>query len=626
MSSVWGKVQPVETVNFNEIVDEELARTFQKKDLERTVVQSQQILEDFNFAQQLEQAINLSASEIVKNSDPVDPGEGYSKNLVLIDEIQSKDGEISIPVVPLSDTASTLAEIGSDEQIAQLLQAEFDLEYDEEVKRMEKSKNKGMQREFKFYQKLLYNGKLFTFLGSKIQVSFQKYRMYPDDLLFDSEEEEAEDPCFKKDFDKFDKNEKEISKIGRIGYKLADSGEMITKHDANLSGRRNACKVMSFDPEIHTGDAASFDMKLDNKVFNQLRMQSKQLSRKTNKALDRKENISTTQMGLDEPTRLILYKLINNQILESVDGVISTGKEAIILHAETDQNNPERPDLPKEVAIKIFSTTLNEFKQRDRYIKDDFRFKDRFSKQNNRTVIGMWAEKELHNLNRLKKAQIACPEVVLLKKHVLIMSFIGRDSQPAPKLKEAKLSNAEWICVYEEIVEIMCKMYREARLIHADFSEYNILWYDSKPIIIDVAQAVEPIHPAALEYLMRDCDNITNFFAKKGVPAVKSKEELFFYITNLDPLTSNTTMLERIHMKGDPVHEMTKPKTTDINAAEVDNVPDQFKPLEFPFDYAWQKVEHMKKKKRERKNSGKTVVDLVDTELCKEISVSGPES
>lgn len=147
MSSVWGNIHQAETVNFNEIIDEELARTFQKKDLERTVVQSQQILEDFNFAQQLEQAINLSASEIVKNNDPVDPGEGYSKNLVLIDEIQSKDGEISIPVVPLSDTASTLAEIGSDQQIAQLLQAEFDLEYDEEVKRMEKSKNKGMQRE-----------------------------------------------------------------------------------------------------------------------------------------------------------------------------------------------------------------------------------------------------------------------------------------------------------------------------------------------------------------------------------------------------------------------------------------------------------------------------------------------
>lgn len=38
-------------------------------------------------------------------------------------------------------------------------------------------------------------------------------------------------------------------------------------------------------------------------------------------------------------------------------------------------------DIPKECAVKVFKTTLNEFKTRDKYIKDDYRFKDRFSKQ-----------------------------------------------------------------------------------------------------------------------------------------------------------------------------------------------------------------------------------------------------
>lgn len=32
--------------------------------------------------------------------------------------------------------------------------------------------------------------------------------------------------------------------------------------------------------------------------------------------------------------------------------------------------------IPTECAIKVFKTTLNEFKNRDKYIKDDFRFKD----------------------------------------------------------------------------------------------------------------------------------------------------------------------------------------------------------------------------------------------------------
>ena len=49
-------------------------------------------------------------------------------------------------------------------------------------------------------------------------------------------------------------------------------------------------------------------------------------------------------------------------------------------------------------------------------------------------------------------------------------------------------------------------------------------------------------------------------------------------------------MLERIHMKGDPVHVMTQPRNEDT--------PDHFKPLEYPFDYAWEKVEKLKGKKK----------------------------
>ena len=57
--------------------------------------------------------------------------------------------------------------------------------------------------------------------------------------------------------------------------------------------------------------------------------------------------------------------------------------------------------MPEECAVKVFKTTLNEFKTRDRYIKEDHRFRDRFSKQNPRKIIRLWAEKEMCNLSRL---------------------------------------------------------------------------------------------------------------------------------------------------------------------------------------------------------------------------------
>lgn len=120
------------------------------------------------------------------------------------------------------------------------------------------------------------------------------------------------------------------------------------------------------------------------------------------------------------------------------------------------------------------------------YIKDDYRFKDRFSKQNNRTVIAMWAEKEMHNLKRMKKVGILCPDVLILKNQMLIMSFIGKDSVPAPKLKDVPLNAAQLIVAYEEVLDMMTKMYKEANLVHADLSEYNILYYEEQCYFIDV--------------------------------------------------------------------------------------------------------------------------------------------
>ena len=37
----------------------------------------------------------------------------------------------------------------------------------------------------------------------------------------------------------------------------------------------------------------------------------------------------------------------------------------------------------------------------------------------------MWAEKELHNLRKMARFGVKVPRAVALKKHVLIMEFIG---------------------------------------------------------------------------------------------------------------------------------------------------------------------------------------------------------
>ena len=70
----------------------------------------------------------------------------------------------------------------------------------------------------------------------------------------------------------------------------------------------------------------------------------------------------------------------------------------------------------------------------------------------------MWAEKEMHNLTRMTNAGIPCPRVVMLKKHILILEFIGTDMKPAPKLKEVKFpqddNNALLMSAYQQTVDV----------------------------------------------------------------------------------------------------------------------------------------------------------------------------
>ena len=57
---------------------------------------------------------------------------------------------------------------------------------------------------------------------------------------------------------------------------------------------------------------------------------------------------------------------------------------------------------------------------------------------------------------RMKEAGIMCPKVVCLRKHILVMTFVGADQKPAPKLKDAVLSRSELESAYEQCTEVRC--------------------------------------------------------------------------------------------------------------------------------------------------------------------------
>jgi len=131
-------------------------------------------------------------------------------------------------------------------------------------------------------------------------------------------------------------------------------------------------------------------------------------------------------------------------------------------------------------------------------------------------MVKVWAEKEMRNLKRMYSAGIPCPLPVALKNHVLIMSLIGEGGQAAPRLKNAELNASQMRDAYGQLVLLMRKLFHTCRLIHADLSEYNILYFQGKLFIIDVSQSVEHDHPHSMEFLKKDVENMTRYF-QQGV-------------------------------------------------------------------------------------------------------------
>lgn len=240
---------------------------------------------------------------------------------------------------------------------------------------------------------------------------------------------------------------------------------------------------------------------------------------KAKKRLKDKSDRATVEKVLDQKTLKIIKKLIDREKLFDFSGSISTGKESNVYMCNVSNNLSCKlvrsgADVVVPGAIKIYQTSVMEFKARTRYIENETRFQS-FCRTNPRKLVKLWAEKEVRNLKRLNKAKIPSPEPVYLKNNVLIMTLIGEDGSAAPRLKDATIDDADK--TYEECIDIIRKMYREANLIHADLSEYNLLYHNSVVFVIDVGQSVERDHENGYYFLIADINNINSFFRKRGV-------------------------------------------------------------------------------------------------------------
>lgn len=218
----------------------------------------------------------------------------------------------------------------------------------------------------------------------------------------------------------------------------------------------------------------------------------------------------TASLVFDRRTIIALYEFMNKFSIDYIDFPISSGKESVVFKAYS---------KGKPVVIKIYKMSTLKFSNIGMYIEGDYRFAK--EKMERSRIVYVWAKKEFTNLKALNENGINAPKAMGFHKNLLLMSYIGTKNRVAPLLKDL---SGDFSDLYKQVSEGMVKMYRDAKIIHADLSEYNILYHRKKAYFIDLGQAVSVNHPSADFFLNRDIKNVISFFSKKGIKC--SEKEL----------------------------------------------------------------------------------------------------
>ncbi|BBE41617.1 MAG TPA: serine protein kinase RIO [Nitrososphaeria archaeon] len=213
----------------------------------------------------------------------------------------------------------------------------------------------------------------------------------------------------------------------------------------------------------------------------------------------------------DSRTLMFVYSLMKGGYIGSIKGAVKSGKEARVYWGSTPSGAP--------VAVKIYYTVASQFKRRLMYIEGDPRFTS--IRRDPHGLAEVWARKEYANLKQAHDAGVKVPAPIAVRGNVLVMEFVGEGGRPAPLLAESEVDERD----YNILIEDIGKLWRDASIVHADLSEYNVFKWRGDVILFDFGSSVDVSHPMAEEFLRRDVEIITKFFERHGI-SVRDPEEV----------------------------------------------------------------------------------------------------
>jgi len=208
---------------------------------------------------------------------------------------------------------------------------------------------------------------------------------------------------------------------------------------------------------------------------------------------------------------LAVNALVKANVLEAFGKPLGVGKEADVYDALTLGG--------QQVAVKFHRLGRTSFRQTRRkrgYIAERQHISWLYQSR-------LAAQKEFEALKLVHPYGVSVPEPIQQNRHVVVMGMIeGSDLVDYIQIPEPQN-------VLDEILLNLRKAYLEAEVVHADLSEFNVIFRpNGHVLIIDWPQYVRKSHPNADQLLKRDVTNIVRFFQRKFKTKTRLKEALAY--------------------------------------------------------------------------------------------------
>lgn len=220
-----------------------------------------------------------------------------------------------------------------------------------------------------------------------------------------------------------------------------------------------------------------------------------------------------------------LEAFYNAQVITDILGKVKGGKEANVYCCAAHPSTGLDLIAAKVYRPRMFRNLRNDARYRQgRAVMDEdgkavYSRRESLAVQKN-TRYGQelrhvsWLETEFQTMQLLHEAGADVPMPLMQGNNVILMEYVGVENSPAATLNQITLEPSEAQRIFERLVSNLAIMLACHR-VHADFSAYNVLYWEGQFKIIDFPQAVDPRrNPEAPALFIRDVERLCQYFAR----------------------------------------------------------------------------------------------------------------